>query len=152
MKLVAAAALALSSASFAPVEAVEAAPVASATSSSSKWRAEMTRTGCINDDGWHSRRDDLRGPSGDGARSQCTALAIVKNAMPLIRDCGRQHGVTDEVKLEWAIDDHGAVRGAHAVENHAGTPVGTCVERVISSLSFGEGQPVPRVTFPCRMR
>lgn len=145
MKLVAAAALAFTSTSFAPVDMVDTVVVP-------KQLLPYTSRGCIEVGPDTSRRDDFYGTHREGARSQGSVLMIVKEALPRMRACGASHGVTEDVHVEWAIDEHGAVQGAHALANHATTPVGVCVADVVSSLSFAEGQAVPRVTFPIRMR
>jgi hypothetical protein len=75
----------------------------------------------------------------------------MKKVIPAVTKCGDKHGVTGVSIAVRVSIAKGAVAGAEASGDHAGTPVGNCVAGAVKNARFPEHREPLTVMYPFRL-
>ncbi len=82
-------------------------------------------------------------------------LAVVKGALPKVKECGAKNNATGTIKMTWKIDKSGKPSDVSVADpKFGGTPVGTCVAGVVKSMRFPSysGAAPPPVSIPLPLK
>lgn len=82
-------------------------------------------------------------------------LAVVKGALPKVKECGAKNNASGTIKMTWKIDKSGKPSDVSVADpKFGGTPVGSCVANVVKSMRFPSysGAAPPPVSIPLPLK